>query len=342
MSARARRSRLLLASGVVVAMAGSPAVAHAAATFALKPSGDAVTRGYFVHAARPGSSLRDAVQVTNVGDRAGRVRLFAVDATTGQTSGVVYGSRGQRPSGVGAWVRLAAGSLTLAPGESRTVAFEVRVPAAAPSGQNLGGIVAAPVAPVARRAGRQGKGAFRIDVHEQAIVAVQVDLPGPRREALAVTSVHPGGTHGFQALLLGLTNGGNALIKGRGTLTVLDRGGRVRKRASFALDTLVPRTRIAFPVYVRGRALGPGRYVAQVAIRYGSGLRVSRTLPFAISRAQVTEVFGAVGHGPGGGGGSGPSVVLLVLGGVVLLLIGAGGSALVVRRRLRAASAGPR
>jgi WxL interacting protein linking bacterial and host surfaces len=344
MSLWRRRSRpLLLAAGGVMAMAGAPAVAQGAATFALKPSAASVKRGYFVEAARPGERISDEVQVINVGDRAGRVRIFAVDATTGQTSGVVYGSSEQRRHGVGAWMRLGARMVTLAPGESRTVPFTVLVPSGAPGGEQLGGIVAAPVLPVAHRAGREGNGAFRIDVREQAIVAVQVSLPGRRLESLAITTVRPGGTHGFQALLVGLANRGNTLLKGQGTLTVADRRGSVRKRASFALDTFVPRTRIAYPVYLHGTALGAGRYVARVTIRYGSGRRMARTVPFAVTRRQVKQVFGSATAGSGGGGGSGPSVLLLVLGGIGLVLLGAGGSALVVRRRLRAAaSAGPR
>jgi WxL interacting protein linking bacterial and host surfaces len=339
-----RRSWLsLLAVGGVMAMAGTPAVAQGAATFALKPSAASVKRGYFVKAARPGSRISDEVQVINVGDRAGRVRLFTVDATTGQTSGVVYGSGEQRQQGVGAWMRLGARTLALAPGESRTVPFTVRVPFGAPGGEHLGGIVAAPVLPVARRAGRTSRRTFQINVREQAIIAVQVSLPGPRHQSLAITGARPGGTHGFQALLVGLANRGNTLLKGRGTLTVTDRGGRVRKRVRFALDTFVPRTQIAYPAYLHGGALGPGRYVATVAIRYGAGHRVTRSVPFAISRAQVKQVFGSVTAGSGDGGGSGPSVLLLVLGGIGLVLLGAGGSALVVRRRLRStASSGPR
>jgi hypothetical protein len=342
MSLWRRSSRLpALAVGGAIVMAGMPTLAQGAATFALKPSAPSLERGYFLKAARPGERIADAVEVINVGDRAGRVRIFAVDATTGQTSGAVYGSRRQPRRGVGAWIRLGASTLSLAPGESRTVPFAVLVPSGAPGGEQLGGIVAAPALPVARRAGRAGKQAFRIEVREQAIVAVQVSLPGRRREALAITSVRPGGTHGFQALLVGLANRGNTLLKGHGTLSVADRRGSVRKRASFALDTFVPATKIAYPVYLRGRALGAGRYVARVAIRYGHRRRVSRTVPFAITRGQVKQVFGSVATGSrGDGGGSGPSVLALVLGGIALMLLGAGGSALYVRRRLRAA--GPR
>jgi len=69
--------------------------------------------GYFVYAAKPGTHVTGKAQITNSGDRVGTVKLFAADATTGQTSGAVYLTSGEKRHDVGAWVRLPAKQLEL-------------------------------------------------------------------------------------------------------------------------------------------------------------------------------------------------------------------------------------
>ena len=82
------------------------------------------------------------------------------------------------------------------------------------------------------------------------------------------------------------------LVKGRGILTVVDSSGRRVERQAFALDTLVSHTRINYPAYTPGRALGKGRYTGTVAITYGAR-RLVRSFRFTISSANQRQVFGA-------------------------------------------------
>ena len=134
---------------MVVASAAGP-------TFALKPASQAKL-GYFVFAGRPGATLRGKVEVINVGSKAGKTSLYAVDATTGQTSGAVYRPKGEPRPGVGGWVKLGKSSLELGPGQSQVVPFSVQVPSEAAAGQHLGGIVAQRSTQVAgNQAAREG------------------------------------------------------------------------------------------------------------------------------------------------------------------------------------------
>src|SRR5437764_9887665 len=250
-------------------MALAPPPARAAgAVFGLKPVGQPPRSGFFVLAGRPGAVLTARLQVVNVSGRAGEVRLYPADATTGQTTGAVYRGASRARADVGAWIVLERTRLSLGPRQAAAVGFRVRVPAQVRPGQHLGGIVAEPVAVTATQRARRGRARFSVKVKEQAIIAVQVNLPGAGPQRLGITRLRAGANPGYQTLLIGLANTGNVFLKGRGTITVTTRGGRRLRRQAFALDTFVPRTSVDDPIVVRGRALPAGRYLGSIAIAY--------------------------------------------------------------------------
>lgn len=280
-----------LAALIAALFVAAPATAWASgATFALKPAAPTET-GYFVFEGKPGQTVRGSVRVLNVGTAAGRTSLYSVDATTGQTSGAVYRSRQEPKRGVGDWIKLSKGSLKLAPGQSQVVSFSVQIPAGTSGGQHLGGIVAQRATGKASPAATGKKGAFRVRIQELSVLAVQVDVPGPERPRLNLSGIKAGNQPGHQSVLLGIGNTGNVLVKGQGTLKIVNGGGRTVQRSSFALDTFVPDSQIDFPVYIQGKALKPGRYRGTVTIEY-RGRSLTRTYPFAITKAQTQQVFG--------------------------------------------------
>jgi WxL Interacting Protein, peptidoglycan binding domain/WxL Interacting Protein, host binding domain len=296
---RVRRQKPLgRAAALAVAVAALVLVAPAAAwgsgaTFALKPAVPTKT-GYFVLKGQPGQTVRGAVRVLNVGTAPGRSGLYSVDATTGQTSGAVYRSRQEPRRDVGAWIKLAKSSVTLAPGQSQVVSFSIRIPAGAATGQHLGGIVAQ------RSTGKSGSstsgggggGGFKVRIQELSVLAVQVNVPGPERASMTLTGIEVGRQPGHQSVLVGIGNTGNVLTKGSGTLRIVAKGGRVAQRSSFNLDTFVPGSHIDFPVYIQGKALNPGSYRGTVSISY-RGHDLTRVFPFTITNAQTAQVFGA-------------------------------------------------
>jgi hypothetical protein len=314
---------LLLSVTATGARAGGP-------SFALKPispakrGGYSVKRGYFVFSGRPGQTVHGEVRVIDVGGTGGRTSLYAVDATTGQTSGAVYRSRQEPRRDVGGWIALEHGSVELAPGKSKVVPFTIRIPSGATPGQHLGGVVAQRSM---SSAGGEGKGRhnFQVKVQELSVVAVQVDLPGPQRVKMTLTGIGAGGQPGHQALLLGIGNAGNVLLKGRGSLKVVDHSGRLVQSRRFGLDTFVPHTHIYFPVYVQGKALPPGRYRGTIAISY-RGHSLTRTFPFTISAAQARQVFGspATAHSAPSGSSSNETLLHAMIG-VSALSVGAAG-----------------
>lgn len=314
--------------------------AHAAEppVFALKPVGHAEL-GYYRFAAAPGESVSGQVRVVNAGSKAGTVELAAVDAATGATTGAVYETIGSEAADVGAWLRIEAREVTLAPGASTVVPFTVTVPSDARRGQHLGGIVARPADRATRGEDADGERSFRVDIVDQTILAVQVDLPGPARGLLAVRGIEAGGNPGFQTLQIALSNPGEKMVKGRGTVIVSDSAGREVKRQDFAIDTFLPRTRIDYPLVLRGDALVPDEYKARVVLRWDGGQSSSDEFSFSLSRKNIEQVYGSEGlaklpDASRGEAGSKP-VALLAGGGLLVLLLGVGAMGWYFRRRTR-------
>jgi hypothetical protein len=316
---------IALAAVATVLATATPADA-AGPTFALKPVSEAKL-GYFVLTGEPGTTLHGKFEVINVGTTAGRTSLYAVDATTGQTSGAVYLSKQEPHRDVGGWVRLGKRNLELGPGESREVGFSVRVPSEATAGQHLGGIVAQRSTQVVKgKAAAKGgnKGGFKVNIQSLSVLAVQVDVPGPERPRMAISGIKPGDQPGHQSLLLGIGNTGNVLVKGTGSLKVVDHAGRQVQSQTFNLDTFVPESEIEFPVYIQGKALRPGRYRGTVAIEY-SGRSLTHTFPFTITSGQVKQVFGATTSQSlpvVSSSSSSNDTLLFIVGGVALLSLG--------------------
>jgi hypothetical protein len=329
---RGRRRALLVFCLLALLAVGPIAKASARGpTFTLKALDVAPGAPYFVFDSRPGASVGAAVRVENEGDRPGTVRLYAVDAVTGETTGAVYRSREDPRRDVGAWTSMPVHQLRLAPGQSRVVTFSVKVPAGAGAGQHLGGIVAENAALRKTNSRKAGKGTFRINIRNLSILAVQVNLPGTPVEKLRLHGVKPGPAEGFQTLLIGMRNEGNQLVKGTGSVIVSGQGGEQLKQSKFNVDTFVPRTAIEYPFPVPGEALSAGRYRAAITVKYGHGHVARLTTWFTISDKQVEQVFGSNSHAPGSGGSS--NILLLALGALAILLLGFLAAWLLLRRR---------
>lgn len=221
----------------------------------------------------------------------GRVELYGADATTGQTSGAVYLSR-QATRGVGRWLSLSTPRLTLGRDQGQTVSFSVHVPSGVHGGQYLAGLVAQPVQARSPRVTHKGKRTFRVNIQEITIVAVEVVVSGPAQQRMSVTGVSASGRPGYQTVMIGLANTGDRLVKGHGHLTVAAAGGRRALSRSFSLDTFVPHTHIAFPVYVTGQRLPPGQNAASVPITYDNHHTQDRSFRFAITGDQVRQTYG--------------------------------------------------
>jgi hypothetical protein len=335
--AAARRSlsggAIALALAAVVLTGTAHAAPATGPTFSVRPVEGA--RAYVVAGARPGGVVRRSVRVVNSGDRPGTVRLYAVDAVTGATSGAVYRGEHAPRRDVGAWTTLSAGRLRLAPGASRIVRLTIRVPRGVRPGQHLGAVVAENQAIRRGRPVRRGQGALKVDVRLLTVDAVQIDVAGRRSSHLSLTGVTSGGSRGRQTVLLGIRNDGTELAKARGSFSLSNSAGEVLMRKPLRLDTLVPATAIDFPVPVAGRPLGAGSYRVSAELRYRGGV-VRRTMPLSISSDTVERVFKSRPDlAPPAPAGAGQAWLLGVGGLAAGLALAAGGAQLRRRRASR-------
>ncbi len=127
-------------------------------------------------------------------------------------------SRGRRFAPPPAWLSLGADTLILAPGEETSVAFTIRLPAAA-VGESLALVF---FAERARGAGATMQG--RLGTALYALAA------GTARPDLRLASTHASQDAAGTILGVSVANAGNVHLRPKGILEVLGRTGRVRAR----------------------------------------------------------------------------------------------------------------
>jgi len=338
-------SRLLLGvCGVAAALSVVPAALAGEPSFALRPvtfNPDVpATQSYYIIDSKPGATIHTELLITNVGTVSGTAILYAVDATTGRTSGAVYRSGSAKRRDVGRWVVISERRVTLGPRESRVVPFSVIVPKGARPGEHVGGIVAQNLAlqtGAATRVGKRGS-SIQIRLRHLTIVAVEVKLPGPRIERVLVQGVKALTEAGYPAVEIGLRNGGNVIVKPRLRLRIIDRKGSTVLDQRRLLDSLVPQTAIGYPV-ILSRALRPGDYRVDVRLDYGQGIvgHALRRLRVTGTRIQAYTSAAAPVASPdneGGGGTAGLPWILAAAG----FAAGLAGVGLALRARRGGAS----
>jgi hypothetical protein len=283
------------ATAVGSALLAAPAVAAPAPAAGLHAIGH-WPRGYYIYQAKPGTTLHGAIAVVNTGKAAGEVRIYPADSTTGQTSGAVYLTSTTSPHQTGRWITLATTTTHLAAGAQKRLAFTVNVPNGASPGPHLAGIVAEPTQEQLSKRSK-GKASVQIKFRSLAIVAVEIDVPGPLHAQLTVGAIKPGGRKGTQQLLVHLANTGNAMLKPAGTLTIRNTTGRLLRRFPLRLDTFLPHTAIDYPVTVNGHGLPAGRYTTSISLAYrgltgGGNGTTNATPPLTINTANETQIYG--------------------------------------------------
>jgi hypothetical protein len=215
------------------------------------------TRAYFVRSVARGASFADQVIVTNGSARVIDVRVDAVDGLTAVTSGAVYANRQDAKHATGRWVRPAVTMVHVPAHGQVSVAFVVRVPARAASGDHLAGLAFEDAHP------QRSKGGFSVREVVRVVVGVELQVHGPVKERLSLSGVAlkpiPGTR--YPSVVIGLRNVGAKLCKPRLAVTLA--GPRGSQRVVRQLDTILPGDAIPYP-FPWPRTLNAGRYTAKV------------------------------------------------------------------------------
>ncbi len=175
-------------------------------------------RTSYSYTAAPGTTVTDALVVTNHGAEPLDLGVYAADGftTTGGQFDLVVG--GAKSVAVGAWVTSSATSIDVAPGASVEVPFTLKVPRNAPPGDYAGGIVTSLVQPDSS----QG-----INVDRRLGIRVALRVSGDLKPALAVEGAHltwTGGLNPFAGgeatLTYSVHNTGNSILSAQQSAVV--------------------------------------------------------------------------------------------------------------------------
>ena len=229
--------------------------------------------------------------VSNTGNRAGTVKLYSADGSTGQTTGTVY-LTDSKPVHAGAWVKLAQPSVKLAPGEIKHVPFTVQVPAPhVEPGQWVAGIVAE-TATSAKTKRSTRKAGVQIRIRNQTIIAVQVNVPGTAQRRVHDRRRQDGRPARLPA-------GARPFLQRREHAPEAARlrddppGRQAIEHLPFKMDTFLPQTAIDYPVLLK-KALARASTRRRLALLSHPGRRrktITASPTLKISDENVKQVF---------------------------------------------------
>ena len=173
-------------------------------------------RPNFVYDLAPGDELSDALLITNRGEEALELAVYAADGKTTSDGTLDLLPSGEESTELGAWIDVEQDTVSLAPDESASVPFDLAVPADAQPGDYAAGVVAA-----MRVEGEDG-----IITERRLGSRVLLRVAGDLAPALDVSGLEAGFSGGFNPFLPGsatidvtLTNTGNATLVGGAELT---------------------------------------------------------------------------------------------------------------------------
>lgn len=196
------------------------------------PTGGGSAAGRFSYTVGPGHDVAGAVVVSNLGDGPLHLTLYGADLIPlPGTGGFTVGQKGQRATGVGAWVGV-PGDVWLTPREERTVPFSLSVPTDAGTG-DYGGAVVAQSDP---------QGAKGVAVETRVALEVLVRVPGPTLLDARLGPLRARRVGGALLLTASLRNTGRETFRYRGNVVV-----RQGSSAVLVLAPLRPSASVLLP-----------------------------------------------------------------------------------------------
>ncbi|MHB1988015.1 MAG: WxL protein peptidoglycan domain-containing protein [Acidimicrobiales bacterium] len=210
---------------------------------------------YFQLSLAAGASTTQHIVVSDASRNPETIKLSASEGTTAPNSGVAYKDAFRPCSGTACWVKGIPPTVSLGPGQTKRIAFEVTVPPRTVDSQYLAGITAQPSnAPPPIIVGKRGAATARAIVIDQITVGVAVTV-GPLallRSALSIPGVKATSVGATPRLLVDVRNIGQRFTSAKGS-AVCTTAGRSRSFAIY-VGTILPSQAANVPVNVVGLA----------------------------------------------------------------------------------------
>ncbi|MFF1877156.1 WxL protein peptidoglycan domain-containing protein [Leifsonia sp. NPDC058230] len=203
---------VLVALGLSLVPAGSAQAAGDDVTWTVRTAsnGFGAERTGYNYTINPGSKVDDALVVSNHGDTALELGIYAADGYTTESGQFDLVVGGAKSVSIGDWVHGGTDHITVAPGQSVDYPFTVTVPKNATPGDYAGGIVTS----LAQEGETQG-----ITVDRRLGIKITLRVSGDLKPSLAVENPHVdwnGGLNPFaggdSTMTYTIHNTGNALV----------------------------------------------------------------------------------------------------------------------------------
>lgn len=270
------------------------------------------------YAAERGAAIRDAVTLSNFTDMQQTFRLYGADAVNNVDGRIEYRSGEQLSGDVGSWVTFAQDSVVVAAHTQTMVAFEIRIPSEARSGDHVGAVFASNES----LASDPGKQVVTIDRRVSTRLIMRV--AGDTVVDISVSKVHTTYRHalnpagGVGQVSFDIQNRGNVRVVGAARATLKGPFGVGQQTVSVgAVPELLPGQQITMTADVA--------HVAAAMMIYTS---------VAVEASRVTDL-GVLQVANGTARTFAPPVSVLL--GVLIVLV----AAIVLRMRRRKSAAPP-
>lgn len=261
----------LVGALVLLALSFAPRAANAQGpvSFGIRPARSAsesvANRGYFTHTLEPGTQANDVAVVVNGSSDPVNLILYAAEGITAINGSVAFGGADDEGSGPRSWLSAGVSELNLAPGDSISVPFTIRVPIDALPGDHVAGWV------VEGPPKTGGSGGVELTVLERVGVAVVVRVPGPVREQLILGTMCLNQETGSHYVEMTVGNAGNVLTTAVGSLRIeTEDQQQVIKDVSIEMGSIVPGDTTLYRADLPA-ALASGDYVATTTLQQSDG-----------------------------------------------------------------------
>lgn len=285
--------RALLAGAAMLSLATGVASAASGSMVGLRPAAE--DQSWITVRAAAGRVVPAEALLVNHTDEPQTVTVGSADAVTTAEGVFTLAGEGAPREGVGAWIAIRRGSLTLAPGERRALGFTVRVPDDAEPGDHAGGVV---VTSGSRARMRSGQG-LAVRVVERIGLRVYVTVAGERDSAVAIDGLRARAVGGDRVQqLAGLQGGVDVDFTVRnsgnvqherltGEVEILD-GDDVAAAAPVDLGTMLPGAERPVSVSLDLPGWSAGSYRVAVRMDGSPAARAEATVGVSALRAYAT------------------------------------------------------
>jgi LysM repeat protein len=108
---------------------------------------DPATQSWFIYNLDRGVTKEDSLTIKNSSDKKQTLKIYAVDATTNNMGGFALETETDSRDGIGKWIHLEEGTVTLEAQEQKNLKFSINIPQNATTGEISGGIMVEKVEP---------------------------------------------------------------------------------------------------------------------------------------------------------------------------------------------------